>query len=300
MKKYFLLTIACLFIAVALVGCRSKFEGKAGEKPNVLVSVPPYTSIVQAIAGTTVTVESVVSPGFDSHTNEITPSQAKKIQSCDLWIGIGESYERKLLASLREAKREVRVLQLNETIHLISYEDDVNFVDGCDDINLPDRSAQDLHFWMSPKRLVYQAQRIYEALAAMSPKHASLYHENLKKYIDRIKVLDTHITEKLLSYRKKGVVVSHPFLGYLCYDYNMYQIAVECEGKSPRAQSINRVLTLAKNYEVQCVFTSPQYNNKGALLVAEKLNLKTFEVDPLDPDPLQTIQKVVDDITSAK
>ena len=80
----------------------------------------------------------------------------------------------------------------------------------------------------------------------------------------------------------------------------MYQIAVECEGKSPRTQSVNRVLALAKNYDVKCVFTSPQYNNKGALLVAEKLNLKTYEVDPLDLDPLQTIQKVVDDITSTK
>ncbi|WP_420421400.1 metal ABC transporter substrate-binding protein [Simkania sp.] len=300
MKKYFLLTFAFLSIVVALVGCRTKFEGKVGDKPSVLVSVPPYISIVQAIAGDTVTVESAVSPGFDSHNNEITPSQAKKIQTCDLWIGIGEPYERKLLASLREAKREVRVLQINETINLISYEDDVNFVDACADVNLPDRSAQDLHFWMSPMRLVYQAQRIYEALAAMSPKHATLYQDNLKKYIDRIKAVDLQVTEKLKPFRKKGVIVSHAFLGYLCYDYNMYQIAVECEGKSPRAVSVNRVLTLAKNYDVQCVFTLPQHNNKGALLVAEKLKLKTYEVDPLDPDPLKTIQTVVNDITSAK
>jgi zinc transport system substrate-binding protein len=300
MKKYFLLTLVFLSLAVALVGCRSKFEGQPGEKPSVLVSVPPYVSIVQAIAGNTVTVESVVSPGFDSHSNEITPSQAKKIQTCDLWIGVGEPYEKKLLASLREAKREVRVLQLNEIINLISYEDDVNFVDACADVNLPDRSAHDLHFWMSPKRLVYQAQRIYEALSTMSPDHMILYQENLKKYISDVKAVDLRISEALKPFHKKGVIVSHAFLGYLCYDYNMYQIAVECEGKSPRTQSVNRVLALAKNYDVKCVFTSPQYNNKGALLVAEKLNLKTYEVDPLDLDPLQTIQKVVDDITSTK
>jgi len=300
MKKYFLLTFLLVCLVSALVGCRTKYQGEKGKKPTVLVSVPPYISVVQAIAGNTVNVHSVVSPGFDSHTNEITPSQAQMIQTCDLWIGIGEAYEKKLLASLREAKQEVRVLQLNEVINLLSLSDDVNFVDACSDVNLPDRSAYDLHFWMSPLRLIYQAQRISEALTAMIPENGALYKENLDQYIGKIKAVDTKITAQLKPYRKKGVIVSHPFLGYLCFDYNMYQIAVECEGKSPRAQSVNRVLSLAKNYDVECVFTAPQYNNKGALLVAEKLNLKTYEVDPLEVDPLAIIQKVVDDITAPK
>ena len=300
MKKYLFLVIALICLFSAITGCYTKFKGKEGRKPVVLVSVPPYVSIVQAIAGDTVEVHSVVSPGFDSHTNEITPSQAQMIQTCDLWIGIGESYEKRLLASLREAKREVRVLQLNETVNLLSFADDVNFVDACADINLPDRSARDLHFWMSPLRLIYQAQHIDEALSAMIPENSSQYDQNLSQYISKVKAVDVKISEQLSPYRKKGVIVSHPFLGYLCYDYNMYQIAVECEGKSLRAESVNRVLSLAKNYEVECVFTSPQYNNKGALLVAEKLNLKTYEVDPLEKDPLDIIQKVVNDITETR
>lgn len=299
MKKYFLFIIAFI-CSIAIFGCHVKFKSKTEGKPLVLVSVPPYISLVQAIAGDTVDVYSAVSPGFDSHTHEITPQQAKMIEKCDLWIGIGEPYEKKLLSSLREAKNEVRIFQLNETVHLLSYKNNVNFVDACTDVSLPETSAHDLHFWMSPIRLISQAQRINEALSKMNPKFARQYDENLINYIDKVKMLDMKITEQLKPYRKKGIIVSHPFLGYLCYDYNLYQIGVECEGKSPRVESVSRVLSLAKNYEVECVFTSPQYNNKGALLVAEKLKLKTYLVDPLAKDPLDVIQKVVDAITEAK
>lgn len=296
MKKIFL----WLAVAVSLVGCQVKLKPVPGQKPIVLVSIPPYISVVQALAGDTVEVRSAVSAGFDPHTSEITPSQAQMIQNCDMWIGIGEPYEKKLLASLREAKREVRVVQLNELIHLLSYSSDVNFVDACTDSNLPDRSAADHHFWLSPTSLIDQADRISEALSLMNPQHVALYRNNLSSYHDKLIALDKKLRKMLRPYHKKGIIVSHPFLGYFCHDYGLHQIAIECEGKSPRPQTLSRVLTLAKNYDVQCVFTSPQFNNKGALLVAEKMHYQTYEIDPLQIDPLATISQVANDITAPR
>lgn len=300
MKKYLLSALVFLFLTIFIASCHTAFKSTKGDKPVVLVSIPPYISIVQAIAGDTVEVRSAINTSFDSHTSEITPRQAQMIQMCDLWIGVGEPYEKKLLTSLREAKKEVRVLQLNENTTLLSYANDVNFVDACTDTNLPDSSAHDLHFWMSPRRLVAQTERINQALSDMNPEFAKQYNQNAKNYISAIKNLDMKITKQLNPYRKKAIIVSHPFLGYLCHDYDISQIAVECEGKSPHAQSINRILSLARNYKAVCVFITPQHNNKGALLVAEKLNLKTYRVDPLAEDPLDTIQKVVDDITETR
>ena len=297
MKNYFLCALAIICLATAVVGCRTKFIGKVGEKPSILVSIPPYISVIKAIAGDTVEVNSAVPAGFDPHTNEITPRQAEMIQNCDLWLGVGEEYEKKLLSALRQAKHEVRVLQLNETVDLLSFSENANFVDACTDIDLPEPSTKDIHFWMSPIRLLSQAHYVYQALAAMMPQNAELYAKNLDTYTKQLKDLNKEITEQLHPIRGKGVLVSHPFLGYLCHDYHLYQITVECEGKSPRTQSVNRVLTLAKNYEVSCVFTTPQHSNKGALLVAEKLSLKTYQIDPMAINPLDTIKQVVDDIT---
>jgi len=292
MKKYLFLVLAFLCVA-----CSPNQSAEKGKKPLVLVSVPPYISIVEAIAGDTVRIHSAVAPGFDSHTNEVTPKEARMIQECSLWIGIGEPYEKKLLTSLLEAKRNVPILQLNESMQLLSFSEDANFVDACVGTHLHDHSEGDLHIWMSPRQLKPQAEQIYEALATLIPENREEYHQNLDRYIDKLQALNAKISSQLGPYQKKGVIVSHPFLGYLCYDYHLYQIAVECEGKAPRAQSINQMLTLAKNYGALCVFTSPQYNNKGALLFAEKLGLKTYEVDPLGIDPLKTIEQVVNDIT---
>ncbi len=284
-KKYFLLFSLLVGLATSFFGCQSKWTEKKGKKPVVVVSVAPYISLVKWIGGDFFEVHSAVNPGFDPHLNEITPRQAKKIEECDLWIGIGEAYEERLVSSLKQAKKDVQVLQLNEIIDLLPPTAAI-------------RSHQDLHFWMSPLCLIEQAQAISAALSALIPERAALHEQNLADYTREIRAFDGKISEQLKSYKGKGILVSHPFLGYFCRDYNLSQISLECQGKSPTAQRAQSVLSLAEQCDVHCAFTSLQHPTKGALLVAKRLMIPTHAIDPLGEDPLDTIQKVVNAITS--
>lgn len=288
-----------IFLAMTLgvlVGCSSQNNSKTQEKPNVVVSIPPYISLVKGIVGETMNVASALGPGFDPHTAEATPKQMKLVQDADLFIGVGEGYERKLLGAIREGSKNVHILEMDEKIPLLSYSRDTNFVDACHDTNLPLSRAKDLHFWLGHKHLILQVEILIEVLSELKPENTSQYTENGHALIKKIRALNKELHNKLHLFQKKSIIVSHAALGYFCDDFNLVQIAVECEGKSPLPKDISRILDLAENSEVICVFTGPQFNNKGAQMVAEKLNLRMESFDPLAEDVLGTIEKIGNDI----
>lgn len=285
-----------VLIAIFLGGCTIG-ETPVKGTPDVVVSIPPYISLVKAIVGNTMTVESALGPSFDPHTAEATPSQMRMVQNADLFIGVGEGYERKLLAALREGTKNVRVLEMDEQIPLLSYSQDTNFVDACRDINLPLSDSKDLHFWLDPKRLISQVEVLVDTLSQLKPENQLMYEENGVALKKRIRELDHRLQDKLRLYQKRAIIVSHAALGYFCYDYNLVQIAVECEGKNPLPQNVSRVFELSRNSNVICVFTAPQFNNKGAELVAKELNLRVVSFDPLAEDVLETIEAIGSAIT---
>ena len=288
-----------LFLLLTLglfVGCM-KMDSKVPETPHVVVSIPPYISLVKEIVGNTMTVSSALNPSFDPHTAEATPHQMKMVQNADLFIGVGEGYEKKLFAALSEGSKKVRLLEMNEEIPLLSYSEDTHFVDTYQDVSLPFTASKDLHFWLGPKRLIIQVEVLIQALSELKPENSTLYSNKGHALIEKIKTLDARLQDKLRLYQKKAIIVSHASLGYFCYDYNLIQIAMECEEKSPRPQNISRAYDLARHSDVICVFTSPQFNNKGAEMVAHKLDFRIESFDPLAEDVLETIENIANDIT---
>lgn len=283
--------LIAIVATIFLVGCSIGGTQVKGA-PDVVVSIPPYISLVKEIVGDTMTVESALGPNFDPHTAEATPRQTRMVQNASLFIGVGEGYERKLLAALREGSKDVKILEMDERIPLLSYSEDTNSVDACRDISLPLSGSKDLHFWLGPKQLILQVEVLVEVLSDLKPHNRALYAENSRALVEKIKKLDHELQEKLRLYQKRAIIVSHAALGYFCNEYNLIQIAVECEGKSPLPQNISRVYELARNSDVICVFTAPQFNNKGAELVAKELNLRVISFDPLAEDVLATLEEI--------
>lgn len=292
MKKFLSIFILIVFLA----SCQSSGPHTSG-KPFVVTSIPPYVSLVHAIVGDTMTVASALGESFDPHTTEITPSQMKKVQNANLFIGVGEAYESKLVRAINRGAGTVSVLELDKKVSLLSFSQDANVVHACHDVNLHSKDSKDLHIWLAPQILIPQVSAMVEALSNLNPDSASQYNENGKALITKIKEIDQNLQDELRLFQKKAIIVSHPALGYFCHEYNMTQIAVDCEGKEPLARDATNILRLAKNSDVVCVFTAPQFNNRGANLIAEKLNLRLESFDPLAPDPLETIQQIAKAIT---
>jgi zinc transport system substrate-binding protein len=255
-------------------------------KPVVLVTIPPYGYFVEQIAGDAVSLEIFVPAGASPHDYEPTPKQVEKFIGAKLWFRYGETGEQRLLPYLRE--KHLKDVDLSEGIHLLSSTEH-----ACGHHH---HEGKDLHFWLDPEIALKQCQTITRELSKLLPEHQEQFKQNFEKLAVRLKALDENIHHKLKPLQRSYLLLSHPALGYYCKRYDLHQLSVECEGKEPLPQQVAKVVKEAKDNHVKVIFTEPQYNNKGASLIAEKLQLPIYEINPYARDYFKTMNEITESI----
>lgn len=273
MKKSCLVLIISLFLP--FFGACSKSSTEVA-KPRVLVSIPPYLYFVEKIAGDLVEVSTLAPEGSNPHIFEPTPKQIQEIYQAKVWIRLGESFEYKVAKTLESQHKDLLVVDLSKTVPLLTSHDHCN----CGHSHDHHAEAQDLHIWMSPILAKKQADVIAKALEEAFPEHKDLFATRLASFQEELDQLHILIKEKLLPFASQAVLVSHPAFAYFCKDYDLEQISIEVEGKDPRPQDISSVIENAEKAHVRLVLIQEQYNNKGALALADRLKVPTFSTDP--------------------
>lgn len=280
-----------LMLPFCFVGC-----GKPKTKPPVastivLTSIPPYAFFIEKIAGDTVTVQTLVPAGANPHIFEPNPKQVEEANKAQLWLQIGEAFEKKITTVLKERNPSLVLVDLCEGISLLSSCDDTSHTHACSH-----EDGKDRHTWLSPKIAKKQAALIAESLSQLYPQNRELYTENLRRFTGDLEQLDQEIELLLHSMKGEAVLVSHPAFGYFCKDYDLIQVSVEYEGKDPLPQHIRSLFATIASSPVKSVLIQPQYNNKGAELIAEKLHLPIYLVDPYSSDYLTNLKNIASQI----
>lgn len=270
-----------LFGMFGLTGCQNNDPSKRGNaNAEVLVSIPPYAYFVKKIAGDAVKVKSIIPPGSDLHTFEPTAKDVSGFQQATLWIGIGETFEKRIVQTLQAQNRDITILNLSEFIPLSPDPSTLNPCSGHGGNAKVKHSAMDLHFWLSPKLAPLQAQLITRALIEANPEEKSRYLANLKNFLRELRSMDNQIDSLLSPIKGSTILVSHPSLGYFCKDYGLYQISVECEGKAPKPKDLQEILEIAKDRKVKCLIMQTNLPYKGAKMIADRLQIATYNFDP--------------------
>jgi len=281
----FVFTIPFLF----LVSCQNKEN--APSKYQVLVSLPPYLYFVERIAEDTVNVATLVPPGSNPHTYEPTPKEVERTFKVALWLRLGESYDKKILNVLKEHSPKLDVVEMTQGISLL---------EECEHDHVTEDSAhchalgdgRDLHIWLSPKLAKTQAKTIAAALCKLLPENTQKYEENLRTLLQDLDNLDQEIITMLAPAKGQTILVSHPAFGYFCQEYHLLQLSIEFEGKDPLPQHISQILSAANKYHIKSILVEPQYSTKGAELIAEKLKLPIYIVDPYSSDYINNLRSI--------
>lgn len=271
----FLVVFFCILAACG----RTPLKNEAA-KPLALVSVAPYRTFVERIAGDWLEVKTVVPSGSDAHSFELTPREAEQLRRAKVWFRIGEPFEKRALTLLEQTP--VRLVDLREGIELMEEEGLHCHHCGMDHL--------DRHIWMSPKLAKVQAAAIARALSEMYPERAEVFAANLAQLESDLDGLHAEIQAILAPVVDRTFLVSHPSFGYFCRDYDLTQLSVEFEGKDPRPQHLEEILEQARLGHAEVAFALPQYNNKGAQLIAEELRLPVRMVNPYSADYFETMR----------
>ncbi|MES2199789.1 MAG: zinc ABC transporter substrate-binding protein [Chlamydiota bacterium] len=272
-----------LIAILTLTGCDSK-KSPSSPQCDVLVSIPPYLYFVNQLTNGELKAESLVPVGANPHLYEPSPRQVAEAREAKVWIRLSEGFEQKILLSLQEKNPELIVVNLAEDLTLPPLPSNSGSCKCCHH-----KESLDLHFWLSLRLAKDQAIFIAKALCQAFPERTGQIESNLALLEKKFEDTDLLITQELSPYEGQAILVSHPAFGYFCCDYKLKQISIEQEGKDPLPKEISAILHSAQSSSIRTVLTQAQYNNKGALLIAESLKLPVHEVDPYSENYLDNL-----------
>ena len=294
MKKQSFFLLIGLFLICLISGC-SSFD-KSQKKPRVLVTISPYQTFVRLVARDLIEAKVAVPEDFNAHLFEPTPKQIKHFDKVDVWFQVGMPFEAQLEKLLKSVNPNIKIVDLTQGMHESSshtYE-----FNPCSQ-SKHHHDHPDLHFWMSPPYALRQVEKISAVLSQTYPEYAKEFEENLERSVDGFIGLDEEISSIVSPLKNSAIITSHPSLTYFCKHYSLYQIAIECEGKSPLPKDIQKILEITKKHSPVCVFTQDQFDNKGSLAIAKLLKLPVYKINPHNPKYFEEMTKIADDLSKA-
>ena len=265
---------------------------------NAVVSILPQQTFVKAIGGDKVNVSLMVLPGSSPHTYEPKPSQMKDISKADLYFALDVEFEDVWLPKFRNLNDKMKVVNLSEGITKMP----MKKAHHCNNHNHAHHEENnDPHIWTAPANVKIIAQNIYMALLKHDPKNESYYKRNLDVFLKKVAYTDEEIKSILSTLKTdRRFMVFHPSWGYFAKTYDLEQIAVEVEGKSPKPKQLIHLLKEAKEENVRAIFTQPEFSDTVAKIIAKELNIPVVKVSPLSKEWSQNLIDIAKYIAGTK
>jgi len=245
-------------------------------KMNVLVSILPQKYFVEQIAKSKVNITTMVLSGQDPHEYEPSPNQMKSLSKARIYFSIGVKFEDVWLG---------KFLANNKNLVLIKTQKGVKKIKIAKDIKSQNKNVYDPHIWTSTKNVEIMAKNIYLALSKYDEKNQSFYKKNYLDFLAKIKQTKNKIKTILKDTKKnKIILVIHPAWGYFSKEFDLNQVAIEKEGKKPRAKRLVKLVKLAKKDKIKYIFIQPEMSPRYAQIIAKQVGAKLISVSPLAYD----------------
>ena len=240
---------------------------------KVGVSIPPLAQIVEQLSNHKIQAVTLFDGSTNPHLYEPKPSQAKDFAEVSVYFSLGLETEVHWLETLQH----VQVIYLNHAIPLLEGHEEHEEDEGHEEVH-----EGNPHTWLSPLLLKIHVLRMYQALVKLDPQHQAIYFENHQILQQQIDALDLKIQQKLsVLSRPAAFLTLHPALGYFALAYDLQELAIEHEGKSPSLQHLIALGKQAKKLGIRVILAQPQIPLKEAKSLANSLNLPVEQFNPL-------------------
>ncbi|NQU64177.1 MAG: zinc ABC transporter substrate-binding protein, partial [SAR324 cluster bacterium] len=266
--------IFVIFFLLILSSCGQESELNKADKTiaDVFVTAPPHAYLVKQIGGDKVNVHKLLTPGDDPHTFEATPKQMLLLKKSRMFFTSEMRLEEILIdrflsngSNRNENSPELVPLNPHEEILNKDHNHHVSHAEA------HDCAANDPHNWLNPDMLSIQARSIASGLESIIPADSAFIENNLHIFLDSLQSCKNSIEELLESHSGKSFIVFHPSFGHFAEAFNMTQIAIEHEGKSPSPRQLKEIIEMARKEKIKIIFIQPQFDQKAASTVSEAI-----------------------------
>ena len=197
-----LLAFFAVIVCISMFTSCGAAPAASNGKPTVVTTIVPQYDFVRAIAGDTVNLSMLVSPGAESHTYDPSIADVKAICDADLFIYTGGEID-EWAADLESAVKgaDVKTIRITDAVPGgSSYGDVGNHHDhhrhtGYYDHNDHHDYQSDEHIWTSPENAVAILDYILDALIEIAPENEALFRANADAYRARIDKISDEFAE---------------------------------------------------------------------------------------------------------
>ena len=224
-------TIGVVTLGSALVGLLMVTScggtAPALETVSVVVSTTVIADWVTQVGGDTVEVTTLVPPGSDAHTLQLSPGKVRAIADAGLIVLNGAGLEAGFEGALRE-NTSPPVLDLSVALALRG--------------SGRDNGRLDPHFWLDASLASQAIRAIASALQGLLPRQAASIQSRLDAYLAQVEGVDAELLASLpgLSAERRALVTLHDAYGYFARRYGLEIVGFVVEGpeEAPSAEDI--------------------------------------------------------------
>jgi zinc/manganese transport system substrate-binding protein/manganese/iron transport system substrate-binding protein len=289
-RRLTLLAVAA--VMTLLVACAG-MSGRPGASPEpspsgetalqVVVSLPVFVSLVEAVGADRVQVSSLVPGGSDPHTYQPSPRDAQALAEAAVVFVNGLGLEEWLTDLIASAGSEARVVELGEGLATLQDEHGHEESEGTPEAeHAHEHEAGNPHLWLDPDYAIEYVRRIAQTLAELDPEGAATYQGNAERYIAEIEAFDAWAREQVdrIPLERRKLVTFHDAFPYFAehYGFELVGVIVISPGREPSPRELAQLADLIRQQGVPAIFTEPQFNPKLAETLARETGAVVLEL----------------------
>jgi zinc transport system substrate-binding protein len=299
MKNKTLLFIGILILTLFVVGCSNVSQEQKYEELNVVVSILPQKTFVQAVGGNLVNVKELIPPGGSPATYEPRPSDLALVENADIYFRVGHiPFEKSHIDKFAELNPDMKIVDTSINVQLRYFGEHEEHTYEHDEVESEEHEEEhnhegvDPHIWLSPMQVKKQVDVIAQTLSQEDPANAEIYNKNAEKFKKELDDLHSEIESQLGELKTDKLLVFHPAWGYFADEYGLEQIAIEQSGKEPTAQELQYIIETAKEENIKVIFIQSQFNKDIAESIAQEVGAVVVSIDPLSEDYINNLRNV--------
>ncbi|GEN29839.1 zinc transport system substrate-binding protein [Cerasibacillus quisquiliarum] len=263
-----------IFIIVIFISIISGCENDVKEQEDLIyTSIYPIQFLTEQIVGNEVAVKSIIPPGVDAHSFELSSKEMTDIAKGEAFIFLGagmESFAEATADALNS--QDVTLVEIGKHEELFMKNESDDHHHGHED-DEHDHGDLDPHIWLDPLRMIDIGKLITAELSALHPNNQKQYEENMNNLEKELTALDEQFVDVLSKKEDKHVLVNHAAFGYWEDRYGIKQIAISGLSSSdePSQKDLAKITKLAEEKQLKYVLYDQTGSNRVAKIVQEHL-----------------------------
>jgi ABC-type Zn uptake system ZnuABC Zn-binding protein ZnuA len=270
------------YFVLALALCAAPGQAFSQQKLRVVATSADLKSLVDAVGGERVEVETLASPGQDPHAIEVKPAQLARLRGAALLVRIGLDHE-PWLAKIKLGEN-LPVVDASKNVRLLQTETPRLRVERKAHVH----AYGNTHYWLDPRNAPPITASILQALAALSPADKGRFAQNRDAFLSRLNEKIGQWETLLKPYRGTKAVVIHDSWAYFAERFGLDIVAAAepTPGVPPSPAELAALFKRMREAGVKLVIAEPHSNPSLVRQIEEKSGAKPVTLLPSGSDYL--------------